>query len=185
MKTVDEKIRNYSFNEHRHRFAMWTAARAVQRSFTNTKNIIGVIEKTALREFAESNTLFSQADFDRQHAKWCELIISLFQKSGQECSYGRAAKLIAIYLKTSVVVPSIGQNSEIAELIHPPIDEVLLSTLIHEKGIVKLKNIKWTKIENETEYHEIRQAILDAGLPFNWKLEAFWNLKPQLSASPY
>jgi hypothetical protein len=44
----------YSFEEHKHRFAVWTAARAVQRSFTRTRIISDVIVETGLR--STSNT---------------------------------------------------------------------------------------------------------------------------------
>ncbi|MEO2136239.1 MAG: hypothetical protein ABGY28_02120, partial [bacterium] len=37
--------------EHRHRFAMWTGARAAQRELASTKILCGAIETTVLRKF--------------------------------------------------------------------------------------------------------------------------------------
>ena len=38
----------YTFTKHIHNYACWTAARAVQRNFTNTQNIVKAIEATDL-----------------------------------------------------------------------------------------------------------------------------------------
>jgi hypothetical protein len=45
----------------------------------------------------------------------------------QKCSYGRAAKIISVYLKTSLVIPNKGIN---CEYIHPPLDRELICNLI-------------------------------------------------------
>jgi hypothetical protein len=45
-------IDNYTFNDHRHNYAVWTAARAVSRNFTSTANVKLAIEACGLRHFA-------------------------------------------------------------------------------------------------------------------------------------
>ena len=42
------EVRAYSFEEHLERFAMWTSARAAQRAFTNTKNIVDALKAVEL-----------------------------------------------------------------------------------------------------------------------------------------
>ncbi len=103
----------YNFNEHRHRYAVWTAARAVQRSFAKTGDITNAINCTGLKAFAESDALITQEKYDVMQKDWCNLIIEHFKKidkppkkpSGKlekyDCSYGRASKIISIYLKNS------------------------------------------------------------------------------------
>src|SRR5687768_1036570 len=106
---------NYDFNEHRHRYSIWTTSRAVQRGFVNTSIIASTIEKTSLKQFCESIPDINQNEFDRQQKKWCKLIIRLI---GKQCTYGRAAKMVAVYLKTSLILPH-NANFPIDLLIHP------------------------------------------------------------------
>ena len=42
---------DYDIQEHIHRYAVWTAARASQRNFTTTANIRRAIEESGLRDF--------------------------------------------------------------------------------------------------------------------------------------
>ncbi|MBK6447178.1 MAG: hypothetical protein IPF81_18330 [Bacteroidetes bacterium] len=65
MKQVGVKTKksedNYSFAEHVHRFAVWTAARAVQRNFTTTENIRKAIEQTELQNLFYRKVLIPRA----------------------------------------------------------------------------------------------------------------------------
>ena len=80
----------YDITEHKHRFSIWTASRAVQRSFATTLNITFVINNTDLREFAESELkLNSHEQFDTLHRRWCNLIIREFDKLKIDASYGQ------------------------------------------------------------------------------------------------
>src|SRR5688572_27534548 len=95
----------YSLKEHKHRFAIWTAARAVQRSWTTTLKISQVIKSVNLLDFVSSyQTLINQEEFDALHSNWCEKMINEFQLRNVNATYGQAAKIIAIYLKTSIVI---------------------------------------------------------------------------------
>ena len=131
----------YTFNEHKHRYALWTAARAVQRSFTTTEVICKAIEQTSLRPFAESSETIHPEQFDKLHDAWCTQLMEAIPEP--KCSYGRAAKMIAIYLKTAVILPRQGEGST-CEVIHPPIDRVLLSALSKVDGLQSLRKHNWT-----------------------------------------
>ncbi len=63
---------NYNFKEHKHRYSLWTAARAVQRSFTTTSKISSVIEATTMRQFSESGQSLEQSIYDDQHKNGAE-----------------------------------------------------------------------------------------------------------------
>jgi len=94
-------------------------------------------------------------------------------------TYGRAAKLIAVYLKALVMMGD-GWNSLLGQHMHPPIDRILPSSLAASKRITSpyqtgWRSISWTRL-NETRYDELisqlRTAIPD-GAPF-WTIEEFW-----------
>ncbi len=168
----------YNFNEHKHNYAVWTAARAVQRNFTTTLKIKKAIEVSDLRKFSEDETNYTVEDFDIFHKECANQIINAFKKNGlEEVSYGRAAKIISIYLKTSVILNSKGENGK-SEIIHPPIDSILLNNISKEFPELKeLQSIRWTKLD-EPKYWELVSKLKTFFVDFNWKLEEFW--KPEL-----
>lgn len=166
---------DYNFNEHKHRFAVWTAARAAQRSFTTTTNICKAINASSLRNFAESGEPVTQTEFDLLHVEWCKSIMSSLGEIDVICSYGRAAKIIAIYLKTSVILPAAG-NTKKCFVIHPLIDAILLKSLLKEEGLKDLRNRTWTKF-NEAEYLAVVNVLRNRFSRFDWRLEVNW--KPE------
>lgn len=110
---------DYTFEKHLHNYACWTASRAVQRNFTTTEIIVKAIESTNLKRVDELN-IQSATDFDSFHRDCCNQLIRCFETNKIRASYGRAAKIVAIYLKTSVVIRHSGEG-KLAELAHPPI----------------------------------------------------------------
>lgn len=166
---------SYSFNEHKHRYAIWTAARAAQRSFTTTKNIKEAICATSLKDFCESDCVVSQVDFDQHHKEWCKTIIKTFAQFGVPCSYGRAAKIIAIYLKTSYVLAN-SAEAEKCFVIHPPIDRILLSFLSKFEKLKDLNKLNWTQFQEEDYWKLVERLRLEFKY-FDWRLEEYW--KPE------
>lgn len=164
---------DYTFNNHRHNYAIWTAARAVQRGFTTTLNIKAAIDKSNLKAFAESSVDVSIGEFEQFHRQCCRQIISNLQDvmTGVP-TYGRAAKIVSIYLKTSVVLPGKGECNR-SKLIHPPIDSILLTNLNSDLKLTGLRNRLWTKFSEE-EYWEVVYLIRDTIGCFDWKLERYW-----------
>ncbi len=99
--------KKYTFDDHKHNFAVWTAARAVQRGFTSTQNIKGAIECSYLRKYAENTHEFDSISFDEFHVLCSKQIIEKLETlTNKPVYYGQAAKNIAIYLKTSVILPN-------------------------------------------------------------------------------
>ena len=153
----------YNFNEHKHRYAICTAARAVQRSFTTTENIKEAIDATSLRLFCESNEPVLQEEFDNHHKLWCRSIKTTIENKGIPCSYGRAAKIVAIYLKTSVILPTMGNNKK-SFVIHPPIDSiekgaVILNPIDKRTPVIIVENYKHTAAKSGDS--------LQSGINFN------------------
>lgn len=166
-------MENYSFKDHLHNYAVWTAARAVQRKFTTTALIKKAIEKSTLRWFWENNSVKSADEFDELHKSWAHQLMKYFDEQGVKgCNYGRAAKIIAIYLKTAVVLPNRAEGFA-SSVIHPPIDAILLKNIYTAKKIRTLRNLRWTTLK-EQQYWELVTLLRSEFTEFNWKLEAFW-----------
>ncbi len=170
----------YDFNEYKHRFAVWAAARAVQRGFATTSLIRDAINSSGLRKFAETENPVTQEQFDNLHHAWCEEIIKTINTKiitrigrGTKCSYGRAAKIVAIYLKTSVILV-LGSNAEKSLIIHPPLDSILLAAIAKDPQYAALRSKNWTTLD-ETQYWEIVRLLRNHRLGFNWKLEELWD----------
>ena len=141
-------------NEYLHNFACWAAARAVQNpnlKGTNTKTIKNAIELLDLFSFVENPERLS--DYPIIHDK---LVVGLLNKLNwvdQENRYGVAAKIIAIYFKVSIILPSKAPN-KIINNIYPPMDA---------NNIHRLKGFKkstWTKM-GKTEFSNIIEGLND------------------------
>lgn len=164
----------YDLNEHKHRYAIWTAARAVQRSFTTTTKISYVINSINLRAFAESvSSLKNQSQFDFLQKKWCHLIINEFDKLQVPTTYGQASKIVAVYLKTSVIINSNG-SEDYLKFIHPPIDRIIVKNLPDISNLKELKRLNWTKID-EQSYWDMVARIREQLKHFDWRLEMLWS----------
>jgi hypothetical protein len=170
----------YTFHQHIHNYAVWTAARASQRGFTTTRKIKVAIESTDLQQFAINSPNISSKQFDELHKQWARQIIKSLKKQNVNASlvtYGRAAKIIAIYLKTAVIIRD-KAKSKICDIIHPPIDFIFITAISKRVSLKEIKNNKWTKL-NEKEYWSLCSKIKNEFSFFNWKLEEFWT--PELA----
>jgi hypothetical protein len=165
----------YDFNEHKHRYSVWTAARAVQRKFTTTNNISKAIDKSGLRRFSETEEVYTSNQYDIEQYTWCGQLIEAFEEMGVACSYGQAAKIVAIYLKTAVVLPGNGKSLN-AQVIHPPIDSILIKAISAFPELSHLKNKRWTKFSFD-DYVEVIGPVRAKFGKFDWTLEEYW--KPQ------
>lgn len=164
----------YIFTDHLHKYAVWTASRASQRAFTTTANIKAAIEKTELKSLITKEGDFTSEEFDDFHRKTAESIIQYLTEKGIMTSYGRAAKIIAIYLKTAIVIRESGQGA-LAKILHPPIDNILLTNLHQKMKNLELKGIKWTRL-TEIEYFELIEKLRSLKLDNFWELEEYWTL---------
>ena len=187
VEKVETKIKGYDIKEHRHRFAIWSAARAVQsaRKKIKTQEIDEIIKIIKLKDAADeklskinlgfdedvyfdSSIDFEQFHFDYTHKIMKELSI--------KASYGFAAKILAVYLKVYAVIPN--PHLEFSKLCHPPIDSRLLKNL-KSLGITINKNLCWSKM-SEKEYWELLKTIQEKfydviEMKGFWALEFLWS----------
>lgn len=174
----------YEIFEHRHRFAVWAAARATQRAFTTVAILRDAVESSSIVAFVRepASLEIDRQAFEVRHRQWCTLIAAFLEKRGVEsASFGRAAKLTAIYLKSMVVVAGYA-HSQLAAVAHPPIDRILLQKLAASEKVSSphksaWRRTNWTTLKESSYYILISQlrAILPDGEPF-WKLEEFWTV---------
>lgn len=171
----------YTIDDHRHNFAAWASARAVTRGFTTVAVLIGALESCGVAAFVRAQQFdgIQRADFDQMHARWCEAVLNKWAaREVPGRSYGRAAKLIAVYLKTMIVV---GPHSatDLARVAHPPIDRILLQNAARTIGgehSSAWRTTNWTQLDREAYCRLIDQlrATMREGEPF-WRLEQYWH----------
>lgn len=174
---------SYDLFEHRHRFAVWAAARASQRGFASVEMLRDALEGSDIVRFVrrpESLNVNAKA-FEAHHRRWCTAIIERLDGQGiANVSYGRVAKLIAVYLKTMVVVGP-HATSSLASVAYPPVDRILLHHLassdLDSPHKSKWRVTTWTTLDDARYYalmSELRGA-LTKDEPF-WKLERYWTV---------
>lgn len=172
----------YTSEKHLHNFSVWAAARATQRNFTTTIIIQNVFEACAFKSNAKKleKGIKSEEEFDEWHKKNYTAFRQRFHKKGKKLTYGRYAKLVSIYLKTSYIITK--PKSKFARFIHPPIDRILLTSLFSIPDYKKYFETKripnWTQL-NKVNYFKIISTIRDIQkkekMVYPWMIEAYWN----------
>ena len=175
----------YTIEEHLHRYACWTAARAASTSRFSNDEVAGFLLDCNLRENLEKLRIDGTVTHKDYRAWFVKQVESLLHCFGQyenpkikgifrKTKFGIAAKMVSIYIKTVEVMPSKG-TSNISMVAFPPIDSILLKKLVSEKEI-DILNTAWSGME-ETEFMEVIEKLKNimGDQPF-WKLEYFWNL---------
>lgn len=177
--------RAYNLDEHRHRFSVWAAARAAQRGLCDVDTLVEALGHCGVNDFlakADLNAI-DPSDFDEHHREWCRSIVRSLKARGLgKASFGHAAKLLGMYLKSMVVL---GPDSEttFARVAHPPIDSILLSGLSSSDEIKcghrhAWEKVRWSQLDEAAYYaliEELRSCAMAANEPF-WKLERFWTV---------
>jgi hypothetical protein len=94
---------------------------------------------------------------------------------------GRAAKLVAVYLKAMVVMGGDPETS-LARVAHPPIDRILLQNLARAEELDSPHQrawggTNWTQLSEDAYYELIEQlcSCLEADEPM-WHLERYWTV---------
>jgi hypothetical protein len=172
--------KNFSIEEHIHRFGVWTAARAASKSLLSNLEIENLLEAIKLKD--KISALRECGDLNHtSYSIWlkdcCDELIEAVNAS--ECvtlkkkrfSHGLAAKVISIYIKTVEVIPTKGAST-LSAVAFPPIDSILLRN-INSKYNKKL-NIRWSKF-GWPEYTLTIQALqqINGDRPM-WQLESEW-----------
>jgi hypothetical protein len=175
----------YDMNEHRHRFAAWVAGRAVQRRFkgATVEKLRDALESCGIREFVGSpeSRGIDERRFRELHRQWCRAVIESLRQQRLNATFGRAAKLVAVYLKVMVVLSPAG-NCDLARVSHPPIDSTILQNVAVAADVQSphkrsWKTVKWTQLTEENYYSLIDQlrAVIPSSDPF-WTLERYWSV---------
>jgi hypothetical protein len=173
----------YSIFKHRHNFAVWAAARASQRTFTSVSRLKDALEASELPLVVQDPAQWPICgdQFDRFHHLYCSRIVNRLTTAGVAmATYGRAAKLVAIYLKSMIVVSEHTQ-SVFAAIIHPPIDRTVLQNLARDPRFNQgfrhqWRNLSWTTL-SEGDYFALITQLRQNGLdkPAFWMLERYWD----------
>ena len=104
---------------------------------------------------------------------------TLDEQGVEDVTFGRAAKLVAIYLKSMIIVGG-HHESPFARVAAPPIDEILLKSLAADHSFDRKhwrlwRTTKWTKMTTE-EHAAIISSFRSEGLdrPVFWMIERYW-----------
>lgn len=160
-----------NYNQLVHEYSIWTSARASQRGFCSIKQIAIAINKSNLYSFSRQLMEDYDEDFISRHKKVCESLINeLSHETRKGATWGRAAKIVNVYLKTAVVLPSRGTAPND---IHPPIDSRLLKQL-KRLGIVESIPKAWSKM-SEVEYDSVIESLKkDSRYEQLWMYDRLW-----------
>jgi hypothetical protein len=205
---------DYTLDEHRHRFAVWAAACAYRRggsgggyTYRNAKLMLetaGVRETRSVQDLPEPDQIDAYIDVlihklmaaapptytakvkpgNGDTAKTEKVVLTFI------CTYGRAAKLVNIYLKSKLICGNTQHDDIRLAKLHPPLDRELLNALdrlAREKqdksvpelfrklwAVARTKGDAWTEFDKPT-YEAYIAAIkaLQGGLPL-WAVEKYW-----------
>ncbi len=173
----------YTIIEHKHRFAAWASGRAanVKGCRFTVEQGKEIIEKSGLNKIATTIENLPNPDmFDENHREWRKSVINTANNLNISFTHGVAAKLINIYFKSIFVCGNQYEDPRV-QVIHPPIDSVLLASLYKENigGLKKdwkiAREAKWSKF-NSNQYEDVISAIKQA-LPKGvglWQIEYYW-----------
>jgi hypothetical protein len=168
-----------SYDAYAKEFACWTSARAVQRGFTTSKIIKTAIVASGLdiswKTLNKSDV--TSEEYGIWHHNTAEAIIAAFKTQKMKCSFGRAAKMIAIYLKTIHIMGN--PQSQLSKVAFPPIDRILLKTLKSDLKELKIKPVNWTELQQKG-YVKLLIAIMKIAeakeLKYLWQIEKDWKM---------
>jgi len=157
----------------------------VQRGFRGGTNglLAEVFENCPLRELLSEEVgswPSRQREVDALLRDSCRGVQEDLIASGlSDVTYGRAAKLVAIYLKTMVVLGG-HEETPFGLMLHPPIDAIMLTALARDPSFSRAhrslwRSTRWTQL-GEDDYNELIASLRDAGLAENgfWRIERYW-----------
>lgn len=174
----------YSIQEHTHRYACWTAARAASIGRFSNEEVSDYFGQIKIEEKVNALRLNVTLDFN-QYEQWFraitnELLELLTQQEKykgnrdrikRNVSFGIAAKMISIYIKTVEVIPTLGATL-LSQIAFPPIDSILLNRIPDEWEIDK--GMRWSKLDEAPYMQLIKELRALHQDPAFWKLEVYW-----------
>jgi len=173
-------MKNYTIEEHTHRFAVWTSARAASKSRLKNSEVQNLMESIKLRQRVEMLRNEPLLNDEYYHNWIFELgtklvidakLIAETDFKRDQFTFGVAAKIISIYIKTAEVLPTCGK-SNLSAIAYPPIDGILIRNF-NAANNMSLRTA-WSKFEWE-DYKQVILAIRDRypGVPM-WQVESLW-----------
>jgi hypothetical protein len=157
---------SYTIRDHAHRFAVWAAGRAYSRSGGDgggysVQYAQLMLEAAGMRDINTAEDLPSKERIDAFIHERIEAVraarpATYVHRETREhvefrCTYGRAQKLVNVYLKSKLVCGGYHDDERVKRL-HPPIDRLLLGGL----------NTFSKNVAADDEYAEFRKNLLDA-----------------------
>ena len=175
---------SYDLFQHRHNFSAWAAARAVNPRFTTVRNLRDALENCGVVRFVKDpKSLEVDAKVFRElHRSWCVSVVDFLQdRHVRNVTFGRAAKLIAVYLKSMIILGS-NPTSRLASVAYPPIDSILLRNLARSQSVdckrgTRSRAPKWSML-SEAQYYDMVEhlrSFLNPEDPF-WVIEQYWTV---------
>lgn len=113
-----------------HEYARWTVLSALRRGAIRKKSLIyAALAKVDFSPLFDSALgVIDEKEFSQWHNKALEVLVGT---EGLENKYGWAAKILNVYLKTTVYVAGLGRSG-LVQLVHPPIDAGLWGGLLEQ-----------------------------------------------------
>lgn len=180
----------YSIEKHKHMYAKWCAAAAYGRGLAGGGNSLAfrLIEVCGLDQVTGPEHIDQHVD--EWQMSFMKKIEAEARRLGRnDFSFGRAQKLVNIYLKTILVCGGHHQHSSVA-LLHPPLDAALFKGMrtflrknrnamaeAHSAFMAAQKhNPRWT-LFSEADYvaHIDVVKLLMSGKPL-YQVEELWDL---------
>jgi hypothetical protein len=167
-----------------HQFAVWaagTAGRASPKCRFKVSQAGEILEALGFGPgYGRPEKLPLPHRFDAKHREWREKAIKEARKRGIKMSHGVAAKLINVYLKSRFICGGHTNHPKVAAL-HPPIDSILLKTLIEKnaggfgKSWRALARVRWSKLDSDQ--YEVAIACLRSCFKSAWHSERLWIIR--------
>jgi hypothetical protein len=144
-----------------HRYACWTAARAVhpaRHPGYKTANVSQALTKIEISKFIEDPGKLLQFPYEDVHYKLIEDLFIYLDKNMRtnKFEFGIGAKIIAVYFKTALIIPAIVLGKPYPKYfwsIYPPIDS----------GVIKHQfenmNYQWTEIDRQQHLKIIEEML--------------------------
>lgn len=189
---------NYGIDEHKHRFAVWAAGRAYARRGKGYTVAVAkrLIESAGLDRISSPTDLPPPDEVDALIHQRIEAVCEAARVTSLECTYGRAQKLVNIYLKSKLVCAGHHDDPSVRAL-HPPIDRVLIRALVtysHQRrndaslaefraalNAARRFGESWTDFDKPTYDAYVAAFKLLQGSEPLWAVEKHWRPERELS----
>jgi len=147
--------KDYNHIQYLHRYACWTAARAVVRTGKEgygTLPVAAALTSIEIFKFIENPENLT-TPYKEIHTDLVKDVLKNLRKKFPQHNddFGIGAKIIAIYFKTTLILPALATGKSLSKClkqIYPPIDRGVIQRNVQKQ------NFTWTNM-NEAHYYEL------------------------------